>query len=769
MKIALAMIVKASDDEAVYLNQCLLYAQEHVDGIFITITGENKKVEQVCKEFKAKISKFEWVNDFSKARNFNFSQVPKEYDYIMWLDADDIIRVKGNLKEMLQKKLADCYTISYAYAFDEYKNPVVAHLKTQIVKNDGTFTWRGELHEDFKVNREIKIVYLKDFERLHMSSPAHFEEAKKRNIEVAKAQLKNNPKDPRSFWNMANSFKAIGKNKKALEYFQKFLLESKSDEEKYIAYQRMAEIFWQDKKTEEAIQTCRYMIGLKPEYPDGYYLLASILYGRQQYRKSAEYYLMGLSKKPPIYSIIVYNPRDYDFNPLMNLAKCYFNLSMPQQALTCLKGCQKINPKDTRINTLIKEIEKETKKFDKVIKFVAKISKLKDKEQIKLELDKLEEEYQSHPAVCNLRNTLFVKTGSSGKDFVFFCGYTKDEWTPEIAKEKGIGGSEEAVINLSRELVKLGYNVTVYNNCGNKALEFDGVRYKPFWTFNYRDKQDYLVLWRSFKMLDYDLNCKNVYVDLHDVISEDEMTDERLKKIKKIFVKSHFHRSLFPKVEDEKFAIIPNGVNVEEFKGEKKNPYLLINTSSPDRSLSAYIDCFKEIKKRFPKAEAVWAYGWEVFDIVYAEDPERMEWKEMIVKEMEKVGIKNLGRIGHDEVNKLYQKGGMFFYPTEFAEIDCISLTKAIIGGAYPVTTDFGALGEKNIDGHFIKSKKTKDDWCPPGKADFAVQDKEMKQQLINRAVGILETKTSVPEEIINIYKQRYAWDNIANLWKQEL
>ena len=92
------MIVKGSDDEAVLLDRCLSNLGQHVDGIFITSTykkGEqpNKQVEKIAKVHGATLSTFEWVQDFSKARNFNFSQVPKEYDYIMWTDADDQRRV----------------------------------------------------------------------------------------------------------------------------------------------------------------------------------------------------------------------------------------------------------------------------------------------------------------------------------------------------------------------------------------------------------------------------------------------------------------------------------------------------------------------------------------------------------------------------------------------------------------------------------------------------------------------------------------------------
>jgi len=47
-------------------------------------------------------------------------------------------------------------------------------------------------------------------------------------------------------------------------------------------------------------------------------------------------------------------------------------------------------------------------------------------------------------------------------------------------KERGLGGSESAVILMSSELVKIGYSVTVYNNCiDSKATPglYDGVQY----------------------------------------------------------------------------------------------------------------------------------------------------------------------------------------------------------------------------------------------------------------------------------------------------
>src|SRR5713101_8455342 len=96
------------------------------------------------------------------------------------------------------------------------------------------------------------------------------------------------------------------------------------------------------------------------------------------------------------------------------------------------------------------------------------------------------------------RNTAYLKTTSSGNDLVFYCGFSKHQWHPNMI---GFGGSEEAIIYLGRELTKLGWDVTVYNNCGHKPLLDHGVAYRPWWEFNPRDKQDVVIVWQWTKPL----------------------------------------------------------------------------------------------------------------------------------------------------------------------------------------------------------------------------------------------------------------------------
>lgn len=91
--LSLCMIVKDEED---VLRRCLDSVKEIVDEIIIVDTGSTDKTKLIASEFTDKIFDFKWCDDFSKARNFSFSKATKEY--IIWLDADDVILEEDKLK-----------------------------------------------------------------------------------------------------------------------------------------------------------------------------------------------------------------------------------------------------------------------------------------------------------------------------------------------------------------------------------------------------------------------------------------------------------------------------------------------------------------------------------------------------------------------------------------------------------------------------------------------------------------------------------------------
>jgi len=450
----------------------------------------------------------------------------------------------------------------------------------------------------------------------------------------------------------------------------------------------------------------------------------------------------------------------------------YYQLNQPHEAYKVLaggkddkgifrKGLIDMFPKHKGIQDYATELKKVCDKLDIVDKICDKAKKCKKKEQIAKLLDNAPDELQSHPKLVYLRNIHFVKTKSSGKDLDIYCFETIEEWNPEIAKTKGIGGSEEAVLNMAPRLSELGWNVTVYNNCGYKQLKFGKVTWKPYWLFNYRDKRDVFIAWRHPLIFDYDVNAAKKYCWLHDTVSQNEFTNKRIQNITKIIPLSNWHRKLYPDIPNDKFMISSNGVDISQFENKdiKRDSYRLLYTSAPERGLDILLKLFPKIKKEVPEAELALFYGWNVWDTVYHTDLKQQEWKEEAIKLMKQPGVvTNYERITHTQIAKEYLKAGILAYPTEFTEINCISVQKAQIAGAIPVSTNVAALEQYNKWGIQIKGSDI-------------YTNKKLQKEWIGAVVDLLKNpwkQEKYREKMIPLAKKEFNWENTVNQWHEE-
>ena len=97
-EISLCMIVR--NEESV-IGRCLSCAEKFADEIVIADTGSCDGTKRVCERYTRNIFDFEWCDDFAAARNFAFSKATKEY--VMWLDADDVVSDE-NIGKLLELK-----------------------------------------------------------------------------------------------------------------------------------------------------------------------------------------------------------------------------------------------------------------------------------------------------------------------------------------------------------------------------------------------------------------------------------------------------------------------------------------------------------------------------------------------------------------------------------------------------------------------------------------------------------------------------------------
>jgi len=288
---------------------------------------------------------------------------------------------------------------------------------------------------------------------------------------------------------------------------------------------------------------------------------------------------------------------------------------------------------------------------------------------------------------------------------VFYCGNTSEAWSP-LSIDQGIGGSELAVINLTKYWAKAGYNVTVFCNCNSPGLH-DGVTYRYLYEFSFYDTFDIIVIWRNIEMLNHvDVHGRVVLLDLHDIVKPGEITDNVIKNVGKICVKSKAHARMLSTVPEQKIAIIPNGGATEKISGIEKDKNYLLYASSYDRGIAYMLKWgWPRIKQACPDAYLKLYYGWNGFDAAQPKTEDVALYKQIIVDLMSQPGVEECGRIPQSQLLREKAKANIHYYVGDFQEIDCISVRESACQQAIPIVADFcQVFAEKNycvrIDGN---------------------------------------------------------------------
>lgn len=340
-----------------------------------------------------------------------------------------------------------------------------------------------------------------------------------------------------------------------------------------------------------------------------------------------------------------------------------------------------------------------------------------------------------------------------------FCGESTEEWGPLSHVEGGVGGSEEAVIYLTRELALQGHEVEVINAYPHPCT-VHGVRWRHFASIKPDEKFDQLVLWRlpHLKEMYGKLKANKTFLWLHDVPQDYWWTKEKKDAVDVIFALSEFHKSLLPSDLQERVVVTGNGVDVRQFKGDAdRDPHRVIYTSSYDRGLEHLLDVWPFILAEFPDAKLDIFYGWGTYDKLRTKETQR-QWKSRMIDLMSTLpGVTEHGRIGQDQLATEMLKSGVFAYPCHFEEISCISAMKAQVAGCIPLTTSYAALAETNLQKEWRVDGNPRD-------------DEKAKEAFKNRLLDALriEKDARLRRTIQVQAQQKFAWSTVAEQWSGE-
>lgn len=221
LPISLCMIVK---NEEKYLADCLRSVNHFVSEIVVVDTGSTDKTIAIAEEFGAKIFHFEWINDFSAARNYSLEQATQPY--ILQLDADEEI-LKGGVAWFYEnypyKNLG--YFLEIHNLKDLNKRDVMAsHFLIRFFKNDPSIRYIKAVHENVtlpnnNVGYSSALILHKGY-----ADNERKDEKSARNFGLLKQQFKEDPNSPfvhfyfaQQYYAAGDSFNAFKAGKKALK------------------------------------------------------------------------------------------------------------------------------------------------------------------------------------------------------------------------------------------------------------------------------------------------------------------------------------------------------------------------------------------------------------------------------------------------------------------------------------------------------------------------------------------------------------------------
>jgi glycosyltransferase involved in cell wall biosynthesis len=341
---------------------------------------------------------------------------------------------------------------------------------------------------------------------------------------------------------------------------------------------------------------------------------------------------------------------------------------------------------------------------------------------------------------------------SDAPDIVYFLGHSNGYiWEPTT---ESLGGSEQAVVELCKEWVAIGYTVHVYGQFERDML-VNGVLYKNWKSFNLGMTYKNLILWRNFGCIPLcrvpRLKCRRLILDLHDTCLPYTNKDKdkepiSLEQFDRIAVKSYFHGKVLGL---KNAVIIPNGIRRQYFNMDKsydRDNYRCIYASCYKRGLKYILTwAWPLLKKLVPKATLYVYYGMEATT---------KEFKEEMEPLLKQPGVTDNGRCSVDIIRDAkFQSGFHLYFSKTFVETDCISIKESLASGCIPVLSTYGVFAERN--GIHLKGDPS---------------TKDAQENMARVVAKLMEAPDILEAERKNIASMEMQdWEKTAKIWTENI
>ena len=282
VRLSQVLIVK---NEEKNIEKALSWAKDIIYEQIVVDTGSTDRTVRLAEKMGAKVIYFEWINDFSAAKNFAMDQA--EGNWIAILDADEYMP-REDAKELFSvlKKIQSSPELVKEYDsvscsllhLDDMGKPYAVITQQRFFKNRPDLRYKGKIHE--AVQMRNKYYNAENLRIMHTGyAKTVFNEAGKseRNIRMLRDEYNSDPENPHVMIYLADSIKSTGTEEARSEAEQLYLKALSSDKPAIPAIKRLAYDFLisrysaENDSKKEALELCDKAILELPNHLDYHY------------------------------------------------------------------------------------------------------------------------------------------------------------------------------------------------------------------------------------------------------------------------------------------------------------------------------------------------------------------------------------------------------------------------------------------------------------------------------------------------------------------
>lgn len=160
--LSVCLIVK---DEERVLARCLSAAVQFADELIVVDTGSKDRSREIAGEYTDLVFSEPWQNSFAKARNFAASKAG--CDFVMWLDADDVMYPDELRKLLALKKRLTLQTDVVFMTYRNYGFLADMGLRDRIHRRELACRWEGDIHEAIPIEESWNCLLCPEITIIH--------------------------------------------------------------------------------------------------------------------------------------------------------------------------------------------------------------------------------------------------------------------------------------------------------------------------------------------------------------------------------------------------------------------------------------------------------------------------------------------------------------------------------------------------------------------------------------------------------------------------